>query len=371
MIPMFQTGLMQTRRHFFDECGLGIGKIALASLLSGATSEQPARAASVTQGAPASGPHFRPKARAVIQLFMGGAPSHLDLFDYKPELAKFEGRTIPANLLAGQRFAFIRPDAAALGPRFKFARHGESGAELSEVLPHLAKVVDDICIVKSVHTEQFNHAPAQIFCNTGFPQPGRPSLGAWAVYGLGAETDELPAFAVMSTGAGNSGGSANWGNGFLPSSYAGVLLRNQANLILNAANPTGVDGRFQRDTLDLVSTLNAHYQKATGHPEVAARIASYELAYRLQTSAPALTDLRSEGPGMLDLYGADPEKPSFARACLLARRMVERGVRFISIYHSGWDAHSDVAGNHRAKCGETDQASAGAGPRPQGAWPAR
>ena len=353
---MHQPNLMQTRRHFFEDCRLGIGKIALASLLAGG-GNKPASAAPAARTATSKTPHFQPKAKAVIQLFMGGGPSHLDLFDYKPELAKFEGRTIPAARLAGQRFAFIRSDAAALGPRFKFAKHGQSGAELSEVLPHLTKIADDICIVKSVHTDQFNHAPAQIFFNTGFAQPGRPALGAWAVYGLGAETEELPSFAVMSTGAGNSGGSANWGNGFMPSSHAGVLLRNQANLILNAANPAGVDAQLQRDTLDLVGKLNRGYQQTTGYQDVSAHIAAYELAYRLQSSAPELIDLSGETRAVLDLYGADPAKPSFSRACLLARRMVERGVRFISIYHSSWDAHSDVAGSLRTYCGATDQAS--------------
>lgn len=354
---MPHTDLIQTRRHFFEACRLGIGKIALASLLAGSESTQGIAAASERQSARLQEPHFRPKAKAVIQLFMGGGPSHLDLFDYKPELARFEGRTIPTALQPGQRFAFIRSDATALGPRFKFARHGQSGAEFSEVLPHITKIADDICIVKSVHTDQFNHAPAQIFFNTGFAQPGRPALGAWAVYGLGSESQQLPAFAVMSTGAGNSGGSANWGNGFMPSSNAGVLLRNQANLILNAANPAGVDSQLQRETLDLVGKLNHGYQQASGHSDVAAHIAAYELAYRLQSSAPELIDLSGETRSVLDLYGADPAKPSFARACLLARRMVERGVRFISIYHSSWDAHSDVAGNLRTYCGATDQAS--------------
>ncbi len=355
---MHPTDLIQTRRHFFDHCGLGLGQIALASLLSGSNPGSLTAAETTRRSSTPAGPHFAPKARAVIQLFMGGAPSHLELFDNKPELAKFEGRTIPAHLLEGQRFAFIRSDAAALGPRFSFARHGQSGAELSEVLPHLAKVADDLCIVRSVHTEQFNHGPGQIFCNTGAAQPGRPSIGAWATYGLGAENSELPSFAVLSTGAGNSGGSANWGNGFLPSSYAGVLLRNQANLMLNVANPAGVDERMQRDTLDLLSQLNTQYQGVTGHSEVAARIASYELAYRMQSAVPDLTDLSGEGAATLAMYGAVSEVPSFARACLLARRMVERGVRFVSIFHSGWDAHSDVAGNHRERCDETDQASA-------------
>jgi uncharacterized protein (DUF1501 family) len=241
---------------------------------------------------------------------------------------------------------------------FKFAKHGESGAELSEALPHLAKVVDDICLVKSVHTDQFNHAPAQIFLNSGFSQPGRPSLGSWVTYGLGAETSELPAFVVMSTGSGISGGAANWSSGFLPTIYAGVRFRNQGDPILNVTSPEGIDARLQRDSLDLIGELNRQRLASEGDPEIATRIASYEMAFRLQTSAPELMDLKSEGKETLDLYGVDPDKPSFARACLLARRMIERGVRFVNIYHEGWDAHSDVKGNSQNNCGQTDQASA-------------
>ncbi len=351
-----------TRRHFFRECGVGVGKIALASLLAGAYSS---RTSAAPQGADAPRsplaprpPHFAPKARAVIHLFMAGAPSQLDLFDFKPKLAEYEGKPIPPEVIAGQRYAFIRPDAAALGPRFKFARHGQSGAELSEMLPHLARVVDDVCLVKSVHTDQFNHAPAQLFFNTGFSQPGRPSLGSWVTYGLGAETSDLPAFVVMSTGSGISGGAANWASGFLPTVYTGVRFRNQGDPILDVTSPAGVDARLQRDSLDLVGDLNRRRLAADGDPEIATRIASYEMAYRLQTSAPELMDLSRETKATLDLYGADPAKPSFARACLLARRMVERGVRFVNIYHEGWDAHTDVAGNLRKNCGETDRASA-------------
>src|SRR5207248_911835 len=193
-------------------------------------------------------PHFAPKAKRVIHLFMAGAPSQLDLFDYKPALAKLEGKPLPPSVIGGQRYAFIRPDAAVLGPRFKFAKHGRCGAELSEVLPHTAGVVDDICIVKSVHTDQFNHAPAQLFLNTGFAQPGRPSIGSWVTYGLGAETSGLPAFVVMSTGAGISGGAANWSSGFLPTVYAGVRIRNQGDPILDVTSPPGVDARLQRDS---------------------------------------------------------------------------------------------------------------------------
>jgi hypothetical protein len=219
-------------------------------------------------------------------------------------------------------------------------------------------VLDDICLVKSVHTDQFNHAPAQIFFNTGFAQPGRPSLGSWVLYGLGAVTRDLPAFVVMSTGSGISGGSANWSSGFLPTVYTGVRLRNQGDPILDVSSPPGVDARLQRDSLDLIGKLNRRRLETEGDPEIATRISSYEMAFRMQTSAPELMDLRSESKATLQMYGADPDKPSFARACLLARRLIERGVRFINIYHEGWDAHTDVTGNHTKNCGETDQASA-------------
>jgi len=219
-------------------------------------------------------------------------------------------------------------------------------------------VVDDLCILRSVRTDQFNHAPAQVFFNTGFAQPGRPSLGSWVLYGLGAETSDLPAFVVMSTGSGISGGSANWSSGFLPTVYAGVRLRNQGDPILDLSSPPGVDARLQRDSLDLIATLNRRRLETVGHPEIATRIAAYEMACRLQTSAPELMNLKSESKATLELYGCDPDKPSFARACLLARRMIERGVRFVNIYHEGWDAHSDVAGNLKNNCGATDQASA-------------
>ena len=230
--------------------------------------------------------------------------------------------------------------------------------ELGETLPHLAKVADDIALIRSVHTEQFNHAPAQIFFNTGFSQPGRPCIGSWATYGLGCSTQNLPAFVVMSTGAGISGGTANWSSGFLPTSYTGVRLRNQGDVILDVANPKGVDTRLQRSTLDTIRSLNEENLGTIGDPEIRTRIDSYEMAFRLQSSAPELMDLKNETKATLDLYGCDPAKPSFARACLLARRMIERGVRFINIYHEGWDAHSDVVGNHRSNCLATDQASA-------------
>ena len=226
-------------------------------------------------------------------------------------------------------------------------------------------------IIKSVHTDQFNHAPAQIFFNTGFSQPGRPSLGSWVIYGLGSEAQDLPAFVVMSTGSGISGGSANWSSGFLPTIYTGVRLRNQGDPILNVSSPPGVDAKLQRDSLDLLGSLNSRRLQAVADPEIATRIASYEMAFRLQTSAPELMDLKSESKATLEMYGADPDKPSFARACLLARRMIERGVRFVNIYHEGWDAHSDVAGNLEDQLRRHRSGLGRAGHGPQAARPAR
>ena len=347
------------RRHFLRDCGVGLGKMALAGLLTDAFATS-GRAAAKEMADPLAPrkPHFPGKAKRVIHLFMAGAPSHLDLFDFKPELAKLEGRPLPPSVIGNQRYAFIRADAAVMGPRFRFAKHGQCGAEISEVLPGLAGVVDDIALIKSVRTDQFNHAPAQLLFNTGFQVPGRPSIGSWVLYGLGSETQELPAFVVMSTGNGLSGGSALWSSGFLPTVYSGTVFRRKGDPILNVSSPAGVDARLQRDTLDLVAALNRQEFAAVGDPEISTRLANYEMAFRLQTSAPELMDLRSETSETLDLYGCKPGEPSFARACLLARRMVQRGVRFVNIYHEGWDAHSDVAGNHRGNCQKTDQGSA-------------
>ncbi len=347
-----------TRRHFFGECGVGLGKAALASLLTGSFASRAFAAEQAVNPMAARPPHFPAKAKRVIHLFMAGAPSQLDLFDYKPELDKLAGKPLPPSVMKGQRFAFIRSDANVLGTQFKFAKYGQCGMELSEVLPHLAKVVDDICLIKSVRTDQFNHAPAQIFFNTGFAQPGRPSIGSWVTYGLGAETQDLPAFVVMSTGAGVSGGAANWSSGFIPTVYTGVRFRNQGDPILDVSSPDGVDPSLQRDTLDLIGKMNRRRMDQVHDPEIATRLASYEMAFKLQTSAPELMNLKGEKKETLEMYGCDPDKPSFARACLLARRMVERGVRFINIYHEGWDAHSDVIGNHKGNCTATDQASA-------------
>jgi uncharacterized protein (DUF1501 family) len=357
-----------TRRHFFGECGVGVGKIALASLLCGSSRAFGGSGVSGVGGgasplaaANAMAPrasHYAPKVKRVIYLFMAGAPSQLDLFDYKPALQRFDGKPVPAEVVKDQRYAFIQRDAALLAPRYKFARHGQSGAELSEMLPHLAGVADDLTIVRSVHTDQFNHSPAQIFLNTGSPQPGRPSMGSWVTYGLGSEADALPAFVVMSSGTGTSGGPSNWSGGFLPTHYQGVVFRSKGDPILNVSNPKGIDDRMQRDSLDLLKSLNRKRLDAVGDPEIASRISAYELAYRMQASAPELMDLSGERPETLEMYGAKPGEASFANNCLLARRLVERGVRFVNLYHEAWDHHSDVAGGLRGACGATDRASA-------------
>ena len=343
------------RRWFLSQCGVGLGAAAFSELLHGGRVR-----GSDLDGNPLAPrqPHFPAKAKAVIHLFMCGAPSQLELFDEKPMLTKLQGKPLPKSIIGDQRYAFIQPSAAVLGPQYQFSRHGDSGAMISEAMPHLAKVADQLCFIKSMHTDQFNHAPAQLFLNSGFSQPGRPSFGSWAIYGLGAETRELPAFVVMSTGAGLSGGTALWSSGFLPTFYSGVQFRSQGDPILNVNSPPGISDAAQQDTYQLIGDLNRKRLEVLGDPEIASRIASFEMAARLQTSAPELMDLRQETKATLALYGCEPEKPSFARSCLLARRMVERGVRFINIFHSGWDAHSDVTGNIKKNCQTTDQATA-------------
>lgn len=345
------------RRQFLRDCGVGVGKIAAAGLLVNGVAGNAKAAIEDNPFAPKQ-PHFKPTAKAVIHLFMAGAPSQLELFDEKPTLAKLEGKPLPKSIIGDQRYAFIQPDAAVMGPRFKFAQYGESGISLGSPMAGLGAVVDDLCFIKSTTTDQFNHAPAQLFLNSGFSQPGRPSLGSWALYGLGAETEQLPAFVVMNTGAGLSGGTSLWSSGFLPTHYTGVRFRNGKTPILNVATPKKFSAEVQQDTFDLISKLNQERLGVVGDPEISTRMSSFEMAARLQTSAPDLMDLSDESKETLDLYGCDPQKASFSRACLLARRMVQRGVRFINIYHSGWDAHSDVEGSTKEKCGQTVQGCA-------------
>jgi hypothetical protein len=346
--------LAVSRRWFLKDCAVGLGALALHAL----TGEGAAAPAVIDPLAPRF-PHFPPRAKRVIYLFMAGAPSHLDLFDYKPQLAKFNGTLPPPELLQGYRAAFINPNSTLLGPKFKFAKHGRCGAELSELLPHLAEVVDDVAIVKSMFTESFNHAPAQIMMHTGSPLFGRPSVGAWTLYGLGSESRNLPGFVVFSSGSkGPSGGASNWGSGFLPTVYNGVMFRSQGDPILYLSNPKGVDDRIQRDTLESVRRLDQMHLEEERDPEISTRIASYEMACRMQTSGPELMDISQEPKHILDMYGVEPGKPSFALNCLLARRLAERGVRFVELFHEAWDQHGNLTHDLRKNCENTDQACA-------------
>lgn len=344
-----------TRRWFLQQCGVGLGAIALGTLFceSGMAATAPHNPLAPKP------PQFTPKARRVIFLFMAGAPSHLELFDYKPQLAKFDGTLPPAELIKDYRAAFINPNSTLLGPKFKFAKHGQSGAELSELLPHLATVVDDIAIVKSMHTDAFNHAPGQLLMSTGSQQFGRPSMGAWCSYGLGTESQDLPAFVVFSTGKkGPSAGAGNWGAGFLPSVHQGTMFRSVGDPVLYLSNPPGVDDSIQRATLASIKRLNQQHLDVVGDPEIATRINSYELAARMQTVAPELMDITRESRETLELYGAEPGKGTFANACLLARRLAEKGVRFIEIFHEAWDQHGALKKDLTQNCHDTDRACA-------------
>ncbi len=342
-----------SRRWFIEQCGVGMGALALNHLLASngyAQGQNPL--------APKK-PHFAPKAKNVIYLFMAGGPSHIELFDNKPTLAKFDGTLPPADLLKGYRAAFINPNSTLLGPKFKFAKYGQSGAEVCELLPYTSQIVDDIAIVKGMTTDAFNHAPAQLMMNTGGMIFGRPSFGSWTAYGMGSEAEDLPAFVVFSTGAkGPSGGNSCWGSGFLPTVYSGVQFRNVGDPVLYLSNPRGVDDKLQRDSLDTINKLNRMRLDTVGDPEIATRINSFELAYKMQSSAPELMDISKEPKHILEMYGAEPGKPSFANTALMARRLVERGVRFVQIYHEAWDQHGSLVSGLTANCKTTDQACA-------------
>src|SRR5689334_11277495 len=344
------------RRWFLQECGVGLGSMALAHLLA-----ESGYASPVTGDDPLAPrkPPLPAKAKNVIFLFMAGAPSHLELFDNKPQLAKFDGTLPPADLLKGYRAAFINPNSKLLGPKFGFKRYGKSGTELGELLPYTGEVVDDLAIVKSMVTDAFNHAPAQLLMNTGVMQFGRPSMGAWALYGLGSESRDLPGFVVFSSGKkGPSGGDSCWGSGFLPTVYQGVQFRSAGDPVLYLSNPPGVDRELQRDSLDALKKLNTMHLDATNDPEIATRINSFEMAYRMQAVAPELMDISKEPKNILEMYGAEPGRPSFANNCLLARRLVERGVRFVQLFHEAWDQHGNLVADLKKNCRDTDQACA-------------
>jgi hypothetical protein len=292
-------------------------------------------------------------------MFQAGAPSHLELFDGKPELTKHDGQLPPAGLLDGYRAAFINPNSALLGPKYKFQRYGKAGIEMSELLPYTGRIADDICLVRSMQTDAVNHAPAQILMNTGSQQFGRPSFGAWTLYGLGSEAEDLPGFVVLTSAKGTSGGASNYGAGFLPTVYGGIPLRTGGDPVLYLSNPKGIDRETQRASLDTLNRLNTLALGRFGDPEIAARIQAYELAYKLQASAPELMNLADEPKETLDRYGLkNPGEAGFARNCLLARRLLERGVRFVQLFHEAWDQHGNLTAGVKKNALDTDQASA-------------
>lgn len=353
---------MLTRRHFFSRFGMGIGTAALASLLA---QDSFALGDDAMTGL-TDLPHFAPKAKRIIYLFQAGGPSQLDLFDHKPKLANLRGENLPDSIRQGQRLTGMTayqssfPTAPSI---FKFAQHGKSGAWLSELLPHTAKIADDISFIRSMNTEQINHDPAITCSLTGFQLAGRPSLGSWLAYGLGSENKDLPAFIVM-VSVGRTGGDQPlydrlWGSGFLPSRYQGVKFHNGPDPVLYLSNPPGINQQVRRKFLDDLAELNQLNAKEYGDPEIQSRVAQYEMAYRMQTSVPELTDLSKESEKTLERYGPDARKPgTFAFNCVLARRLAERGVRFIQLFHRGWDQHGALPRNIRKQAEDTDQPSA-------------
>lgn len=358
--------LGNTRRHFFQKCFVGLGQVALASLL------RQGRLAAATLPkvrsplAPKK-PHFAPKIKSVIYLFMAGGPSQFELFEHKPQLQRYSGKPIPRSFLEGKRFAFMesfqKEPPKLLGTRREFKRYGQSGRYVSECLPHTAQVVDDLAFVSTVHAENPNHAPAKIFVNTGSTRFGRPSMGTWVTYGLGSESEELPGFVVLQSGPrGPRGGALNWGSGFLPTTHQGVPFQGGGDPILNLSNPGGIGAHRQKQVLDTIRDLNLQHLEKTGDHEIATRIASYEMAYRMQTSGPELIDFSTESRKTLESYGAQPGAKSFANNCLLARRLVERGVRFVQLYHTNWDHHGSPNQNLNENldevCKDIDQACA-------------
>ncbi len=354
-VPSAEIEKQLRRRWFFQDCGVGLAGMAATALLQG----QSSYAADSSNPLAPKQPHFPGKAKRVIYMFQAGAPSHLELFDNKPELTKNDGKLPPKELLQGYRAAFIDPNSALLGPKFKYAKHGQCGMELSEVLPHTAAIADEICLIRSMQTDAVNHAPAQILMNTGSQQFGRPSFGAWSLYGLGSECEDLPGFVVLTSAKGTSGGASNYGSGFLPTLYGGTPLRSGGDAVLYLSNPKGIDAETQRSSLDAINRLNTLAMNDYGDPEIAARIHSYEMAYRLQTSAPDLMDLTKESKETLDRYGVkDPNESSFARNCLLARRLAERGVRFVQLFHEAWDQHGGLTAGVKANAMDTDKPSA-------------
>ncbi|MCA9238580.1 MAG: DUF1501 domain-containing protein [Planctomycetales bacterium] len=337
-----------TRRHFLRESAAGLGGVWLASQTAGAA-------------AAARSPHFTPRVKRVIYLHMVGAPSQLELFDYKPELERFDGQECPQEFLEGKQFAFIQGTPLMLGPQYKFKQHGQSGAWVSDRLPHLAQKVDQLCFIKTMQTDQFNHGPAQLMVHCGQPRMGYPSIGSWTTWGLGTENQDLPGFIVLLSGGRLPRvGGALWSSGFLPSVYQGVQCRSKGDPVLNLANPEGASREERRRVLDSLAKLNQKSYEEYGDPETLTRIAQYEMAFRMQIAAPEAMDLRSEPQHMLDAYGAQPGGESFANNCLLARRLAERGVRYIQLFDWGWDSHGAdeneaLNAGFKRKCRQVDR----------------
>ncbi len=350
-----------TRRSFFTRTSAGLGSTALASLLCPALFAAPS-SPSAASGDSAGLPHFAPKAKRVIYLFMSGGPSQIDLFDPKPKLAELHGQELPASVRGQQRVTLMTRNQGQFlvaASKFKFVKHGQSGQELTEMLPHIGKIADDIAIIRSMHTEPINHDPAVNFIQTGSGVVGRPTLGSWLSYGLGSENKNLPDFIVLLSGAGGQPVvSRYWSNGFLPAKFQGVQFRSQGDPVLYLSNPPGIDGPARKSLIDGVNELNQLKYDSLADPEIQARINSFELAYRMQMSVPELMDISTEPKAALERYGAQPGQASFANNCLLARRLAERGVRFIQLYHRDWDHHIDLPGRMKVQCPQTDQASA-------------
>ena len=351
-----------TRRHFFGRSARGLGGLALASLLNPKGFAASPKPGPIASGGGIINPlHFAPKAKRVIYLFQSGAPSQLDLYDYKPKLIELNGKPMPESYTKGQRIAQLQGQKlTCVGTKFKFSKHGKSGQEISELLPNISGIADDIAIVRSLHTEAINHDPGVTMMQTGNSQAGRPAIGAWLSYGLGSENDQLPAFVVLASGFGQDQPllSRYWGSGFLPSNHQGVEFRSQGEPILFVSNPKGIDSKVRRRLLDGIRDLNQMKLESVGDPEINTRIQSFEMAYRMQTSVPELMNLSKEPKAMLDDYGAEPGKSSFANNCLLARRLVERGVRFVQLYHRGWDHHGNLPNDISNTCKNVDKPSA-------------
>ena len=356
---LFRQAELNTRRHFLKKCTSGLGAVALSSLFGcGSHSDKSLPYTNTGGQIP---PHFLPRAKRVIYLHMAGSPSQLELFDYKPELEKYDGKDCPEEILKGKKFAFIQGVPKMLGPQTTFAQHGESGNWVSANMPHLAKRVDDIAFLKAVHTKEFNHAPAQLVLHTGSPRLGRPSMGSWVMYGLGSENENLPGYVVLVSGGKTpSAGKSVWGSGFLPSIYQGVQCRSKGDPVLYLSDPGGMNRSAREKTIETINKINEEQYKEIGDPEILTRISQYEMAFKMQMSVPEAMDISKEPPEVQKAYATQPGKSAFSNNCLLARRLAERGVRFIQLYHWGWDTHGTNAENDlklgfRDQCRDIDQ----------------